>query len=369
MKNTILLVEPDFPVADKSKNHSHFLPVGLLKIGTYHKRRGAHVKLVRGLKRCGFKPDRILVTSLFTYWSEYVHEAARFYHRAYPQARIEIGGIYASLMPRDCKKRSPFAKVCRGLYRRGAAEKVLPDYTLLPEGLDYQIVHTSRGCTRRCTFCGTWRIEPDFTCLDSVVPLIQKRQLVFYDNNLLANPHVDKILRELADYRAPGGHSLRCESQSGFDLKLLTDKRARLLKAAHFANPRIAWDGSYRTWPQVKRAVEMLERAGYIRKHIYIFMIYNHVLSYQEMKKKLDACRRWRVRVIDCRYRPLDYTQDNYRPGPKPQEPGAYYIHEGWTDAQVRGFRRAVRRQNIAVLLRLPNGRYIPGCESRKVAV
>ena len=365
----VLLVEPDFPVHTKSKNHSHFLPVGLLKIGTYHKRRGDRVKLVRGLKRCGFTPDRILITSLFTYWSEYVHEAARFYHEAYPHARVEIGGIYASLMPEDCKKRSPFARVCRGLYRRAAAEKVMPDYSLLPEELDYQIVHTSRGCTRRCTFCGTWRIEPEFTCVDSVLPLIQKRKLVFYDNNLLANPHIDKILRELADYRAPGGHSLCCESQSGFDLKLLTQERANLLKAAHFVNPRIAWDGSYNTWPRVKRAVEMLERAGYIRKHIYIFMIYNHSLPYAEMKRKLDACRRWRVRVIDCRYRPLDYTQDNYVPGPKPQGPGEYYVHEGWTDARVRGFRRAVRRQNIAILLRLPNGRYIPGCESRKVAI
>jgi len=365
----VLLVEPDFPVPTKSKNHSHFLPVGLLKIGTYHRQRGDRVKLVRGLKRCGFTPDRILITSLFTYWSEHVHEAARFYHDAYPRAQSEIGGIYASLMPKDCKKRSPFARVCRGLYRRGAAEEVLPDYSLLPEELEYQIVHTSRGCTRRCTFCGTWRIEPEFTCVDSVLPFIQKRKLVFYDNNLLANPHIDKILRELVDYRAPGGRSLRCESQSGFDLNLLTDERAKLLKEAHFANPRIAWDGSYGTWPQVKEAVEMLERAGYIRKHIYIFMIYNHALSYAEMTRKLDACRRWRVRVIDCRYRPLDYTADNYVPGPKPQAAGEYYIHQGWTDGQVRGFRRAVRRQNIAILLRLPNGRYIAGCESRKVVV
>jgi radical SAM superfamily enzyme YgiQ (UPF0313 family) len=159
VKSKILLVEPDFPIANKSKNHSHFLPIGLLKIGSYHNKRGDNVKLVRGVKRCGFKPDKVLITSLFTYWSKYVHEAANFYHKAYPTAKIEIGGIYASLMPEDCKKRSPFAKVYKGLYRGGVAEKVQLDYSLLPEDLDYQIVHTSRGCTRRCTFCGTWRID------------------------------------------------------------------------------------------------------------------------------------------------------------------------------------------------------------------
>jgi len=365
--NKILLVEPGFPVAAKSKNHSHFLPVGLLKIGSYHRNKGDKVKLVRGLKRCGFIPDRVLITSLFTYWSKYVHEEANFYHKAYPTAKIEIGGIYASLMPRDCKKRSPFARVCSGLYRRGAAEKVAVDYSLLPEDLDYQIIHTSRGCTRRCTFCGTWRIEPEFTYIDSVLPLMKKRKLVFYDNNLFANPHVDKILKELAEYRSEKGYTARCESQSGFDLRLLTPERAKLLREAHFTGPRIAWDGRYNSWPKVKEAIGVLEEAGYKRKDIYIFMIYNFNLSYCEMKQKLDACRRWRVRVIDCRYRPLDYTEDGYRPGHKPQERGEYYIHDGWTDLQVRKFRRAVRRQNIAVLLDLPNGRYIQGCESRKV--
>ena len=191
--------------------------------------------------------------------------------------------------------------------------------------------------------------------------------MVFYDNNLLANPNIDKILEELAAYRTKKGHSARCESQSGFDLRLLTPKRAKLLKDAHFAGPRIAWDGRYKSWPKVKRAVDMLKEVGYGRKEIYVFMVYNFNLSYHEMRQKLDACRRWRVRVIDCRYRPLDFTEDNYRPGPQPQEEGEYYIHDGWTDRQVRNFRRAVRRQNIGVLLDLPNGRYVQGCESRKV--
>jgi len=365
--NKILLVEPNFPVATKSKNHAHFLPVGLLKIGTYHKQQGDKVKLVRGLKRCGFRHDRILITSLFTYWSKYVHEAAEFYHQAYPNAKIEIGGVYASLMPEHCKQKSPFADVYRGLYKDGIAENLIPDYSLLPEDLDYQVIHSSRGCTRRCTFCGTWKIEPEFTYVDTVLPLVAKRKLVFYDNNLLANPHIDKIMREIAEFRTPTHGRLSCESQSGFDLNLLTPERAKLLKEARFLNPRVAWDGPYKMWPKIRDAVHKLEEAGYNRMNIFIFMIYNCKLPYSEMKKKLEACRRWGVRVIDCRYRPLDYTEDNYRPGAKPQKPNEYYIHPNWTDWQVRRFRRSVRRQNIATLINLPNRRYIEGCERRKV--
>lgn len=365
----VLLVEPDFPIPAKSRNHSHFLPIGLVKIGSYHKSQGDRVFLTRGQKRAGFVPELILITSLFTYWADEVHSAAEFYHKVYPSARIEIGGIYASLLPNECKKRSPFTVVRKGLYRKGAAENVKPDFSLLPQALDYQIIHTSRGCIRRCAFCGSWKIEPDFTYKKTILPEIQKSKLVFYDNNLLANPYIDVILEELAQFRPTKAQHLTCESQSGFDLNLLTAERARLLRNAYFKNPRIAWDGPYAEWPRVRKAVRLLKKVGYGRKDIFVFMIYNHGLPYTEMRRKLDACRRWRVRVIDCRYRPLHLTQDNYKPGPKLQPPNDYYIHRNWTDAKVRRFRRAVRHQNIAILLDLPNGRYIDGCELRKVSL
>ncbi|MBN1359205.1 MAG: radical SAM protein [Sedimentisphaerales bacterium] len=363
----ILLVEPEFPLPDKSRNHSHFLPIGLLKIGTWHRRKGDRVRLVRGLHSTRVKADRILITSLFTYWSEAVHAAAQFYHRRYPEAQIEIGGIYASLMAGHCQEAVPFAQIHQGLYRNGVAESIRIDFSLLQEYLDYQIVHTTRGCTRHCAFCGTWRIEPEFTWKRSIIPEIQKPRVVFYDNNLLANPHIDDILRELKEYRLAQGRRLTCESQSGFDLRLLTPHRARLLRDARFKYPRIAWDGPYKEWPTVRECVNALKEVGYGRKDIFVFMIYNHHLSYAEMRAKLDACRRWKVRVIDCRYRPLDQTFDRYVPGPKAQTADDYYIHPTWSDLQVRRFRRAVRHQNIAILLNLPNGRYVQGCESRKV--
>lgn len=363
----ILLVEPDFPIPAKSKNHSHFLPIGLLKIGTYHLQRGDRVKLVRGFTNSPFVPDQILITSLFTYWSQQVHDAAKYYHSLYPSAQVKIGGIYASLMPDHCRSEIPFAKVSPGLYRGGIAENIKPDFSLLPEPVDYQIMHTSRGCKRRCSFCGTWRIEPQFTHKHSILSEIDKRRIIFYDNNLLANPKIDSILRELSTYRTKKGYSLQCESQSGFDARFLTAGRARLLRDAHFIYPRIAWDGPYREWALVRNAVRFLKGVHYGRKDIFIFMLYNHHLAYDEMRRKLDACRRWKVRVIDCRFRPLNQINDDYKPGPKFQRSGEYYIHPIWTDRQVRAFRRAVRHQNIAILLDLPGGRYIPGCEQRKV--
>ncbi len=104
-KKKVLLVEPDFPFPNKSKNkaddiHKNFVPIGLLKLGAYNKATGNYVKLVRGVKsksELGFVPDEILVTSLFTYWSKQVWDCIANYRQEFPKAIIKLGGIYATL--------------------------------------------------------------------------------------------------------------------------------------------------------------------------------------------------------------------------------------------------------------------------------
>ena len=43
----VLLVEPNFPIPNKSRNHSNFLPIGLLKIAGYLRTKDIEVKLIR----------------------------------------------------------------------------------------------------------------------------------------------------------------------------------------------------------------------------------------------------------------------------------------------------------------------------------
>lgn len=339
----LLLVEPDFPIPPKSKNHRNFLPIGLLKLAAHHKARGDEVKLVRGNKTfSGFYPDQIKITSLFTYWSNYVWDSVRFYKENYAGAKVTVGGIYASLMPEHCKK-SGCDEVFVGIDKR--AENFKPDYSLV--NVDYQIVHTSRGCLRRCNFCGTWKIEPEFTVKTSIVDEICSNRLIFYDNNLLANPHIKDILKELMTSKH-NGRVVYSESQCGIDGRLLTPEIATLLKQARFISPRIAWDHSYNQHRHIKGQIDMLVGAGYPAKDVYVFMIYNYGQGYYEMLNKLKRCKNWGVQIADCRYRPLDQTFDRYNPR-KRQTNEDYYIHPNWTDRQVKLFRRKVRQQNIMI--------------------
>jgi len=339
----VLLVEPNFPIPSKSKNHRDFLPIGLLKLASYHRKRGDEIELVRGNQYFpDFYPNQIKITSLFTYWADYVWESVRFYKESYPKAKVIIGGIYASLMPKHCKK-SGCDEVFIGVDKE--AEKCKPAYDLVD--VDYQIVHTSRGCVRRCKFCGTWKIEPEFTYKESIKEEICSNRIIFYDNNLLANPFIKDILKELMNAKH-NNRVVYSESQCGIDGRLLTPELAKLLKKARFHNPRIAWDHGYNQCKIIKKQIDMLVGAGYPAKDIYVFMIYNYEPDYYEMLKKLKQCKRWNVQIADCRYRPLNQTFDNYNPRGR-QTNKDYYIHTRWTDRQIKLFRRKVRQQNIMI--------------------
>jgi len=355
----ILLVEPNFPVAPRSKNHKNFLPIGLLKLYDYYKSIGYNPKLVRGNKskrNIGnrFKPKQIMITSLFTYWAKYVKESVEHYKRLFPKAKVMVGGIYASLMPMHCKKYTGCDEVYIGLHKEAEeyASKNHLSYKKLdnPQPIDYQIIHASRGCIRKCHFCGTWKIEPRVTYKKIIKGEICSKKLIFYDNNLLANPYIENILNEIIEERENGNFVI-CESQSGFDGRTLLDKPylAAMLKKARFIYPRISWDHSYRDWRTIKKQIDILINAGFRSKDIFVFMLYNYEIDFYEMEKKRLKCWEWKIQIADCRYRPLDQTFDNYNPRAKEQTNEDYYIHHNWTDTQIRQFRKNVRRQNVCV--------------------
>ena len=377
---SVLLIEPDFPIPNKSRNHSNFLPIGLLKIASYlREKKSIEVKLIRFEETekednyqtsLDFKidndnnksPDLIFVTSIFTYWSKYVINAVLHYKNKYPDAKIIVGGIYASLMPQHCLKNTHCDEILIGPIPE--VEECPPAYDLVD--VDYQIIHSSRGCIRKCEFCGTYIIEPVWDCKSTIKEEIeenQKRQykhnnkplkkIIFYDNNLLANEHIENILDDLIELKKEKKITY-VESQSGFDGRILMKKPhlADKLKKAGFKNPKIAWDHSLKQAPKIKQQIDLLIDAGFAAREISIFMIYNYELSYEEMEEKRVKCAEWGIQITDGRYRPLDATFDNYSPfKTKGQTSKDYYIHEecGWTDQKIRKFRRNIRRHNICM--------------------
>ncbi len=326
------------------------------------RKNGNQVKLVRGIPKTiedtieisQFYPDEVWVTSLFTYWSKYVRDSVQFYKKQFPQSTVKVGGIYASLRPEDeVKKYTGADVVIKGVIEE--AEKEFPAYDLLvseDEEIDYQIVHLSRGCPRECKFCGTWIIEPNFVPKSTVDKLIKYKKIVFYDNNLLMNPSIEIILKELADLKSEKKITW-CESQSGFDGRIFLEKPelAKMLRKAGFRYPRIAWDWGFAQKGSIEKQINMLLEAGYPSNQIYVFVLYNWDTTFEEMELKRVQCWNWKVQISDCRFRPLSQMYDHFDARKIGQTNLDYYIHEscGWTDKSVKQFRKNVRRTNICV--------------------
>lgn len=370
VQNNVLLVEPDFPYASKSKNranstHKNFTPIGLLKIGSHKKETGANVKLVRGnhtKSSIGFVPDEIWITSLFTYWSTFMWDSVEFYRTTFPSAKIFVGGIYVTLHHKEPYFMKLIAKHKVEAPIIGADtvfEDYYPDYSLMETEIKHHITHASRGCFRKCKFCGVWKIEPkkqykEIADLLKEIETVGKNQVVFFDNNFLDHPDIEKMLTALAELRV-NKRPVTYECQSGFDGRIMLEnpKLPKLLKAARFGNIKIAWDGSIKEKEKIEKQLLLLEEAGFIIKDISVFMIYNYDIPYEKMVEKIESCQEWRVQINDCRYRPLSSRDDQYKSHmyKKGQTPKDYYIHEeaGWTDRKVRDFRKSVREHNIGI--------------------
>ncbi len=191
-----------------------------------------------------------------------------------------------------------------------------------------QWVRLSQGCPNQCPFCYEPRKEQIFP-----IPEIVRNDVKIMDMNLLSKSEALCIITQLGNIRA-GGKVIHYELVCGIDWRFLTYELAAALKAARFKKIRLAWDFGYLQQRKIKAAIGMLLRAGYHAKDLTVFMICNWKTSYQVCLKKLQLCGIWNVKVADC------YFDGQLSPSIKPI---------GWTEEQIRYFRRCVRKQNQLV--------------------
>lgn len=263
----VLLVEPTY--------YTRFPPLGLLKLASYHRSRGNQVKLVRGIKEdLMFNPDRIEITSLFTYAWKPVHEVIKFYHNKFPSARMRVGGIYASLMPHRLRSFFPFVDMHIGLFEE--ADDYLPAYDLLNEVEKWEkwnitILFTSRGCIRNCSYCVVPKLEGK---IRTVVKDLKRhiypdhKRIILWDNNFFASPNWKKILHDLQDIGLP------VDFNQGIDVRLIDDEKARMIADLRTSLIRTAFDDLHEK-KAIVNAVKFFSQSGIKRRKIFIYTLYN----------------------------------------------------------------------------------------------
>jgi hypothetical protein len=276
VSRNILIVEPGY----KTK----FPPLGLMKISAYHKKLGDNVKFVKGIdQQIPYEKywHRIYVSTVFTYNWKITIDTIKYYKAIVRDdiSRIIVGGIMATLMPEDLWKETGIVPIRGVLCEPGVldddnkhvVEEMTPDYELFNDSHQkYSLVddsyfgYSTRGCVRKCKFCGVHTLEPRFIDYEGIKPYIdnikslygEKCHLVLFDNNILASKHFKKIIHDLIDlgfgkdakisYKNKAGQttykSRHVDFNQGTDARLMTKSKIKLLSKIALNPLRIAFD-------------------------------------------------------------------------------------------------------------------------------
>ena len=355
----ILLIEPGY----KNK----YPPLGLMKLAAYHGPYGKrdNVKFIKGNDDRSVLDknwDRIYVTTLFSFeWKEIAKSIDFAIDAAQGNtSKVFVGGIAASLMHGEflAEKRWLGVRFIKGLLSEAPAialqlddftgelysgdtdgtpiEDLVPDYDILKQ-IDYQypvrdayFAYASRGCVRKCHFCGVPKLEGaqrDAQPISEVVRGVEERygamkDLLLMDNNVVASANYRNIIAEIRDLgfhrgaklQRPGQRvavSRRVDFNQGVDARILCKDKMYLQEMATIAiKPlRIAFDHIGARKPY-ETAIRFAHEAGL--HDLSNYMLYNFHDSpedlYDRMRLNIDLNLELGIRIFSfpMRYQPTD---------------------------------------------------------------
>ncbi len=362
----ILLIEPGY--------RNKYPPLGLMKIAQYHGAKGKkdNICFIKGENRSvvGHAWDRIYITTMFSFeWSRIAKSIDFAIEVARGQTeKIFVGGIAASLMHERFVEQSQWRGIrfIKGLLDKSPAgslqldefeeelyaddqmgkpiEDLTPDYSILDQiSYEYPVndayfVYASRGCIRKCKFCGVPKLEGDQRDTYSVTEVVNdieeqygaKKDLIFLDNNVVASPNFKDIIAEIRDLgftpdatikRGRAQVKRRVDFNQGVDARILCKDPMflRELSTICISPLRIAFDhlGARKPYEQ---SIRYAAENGL--KSLSNYLLYNFhdspVDLFQRMRINVALNEEFDIRIFSfpMRYQPTDLPNRSHI-GPK----------------------------------------------------
>mgnify|MGYP000023317007 FL=1 len=194
---------------------------------------------------------------------------------------------------------------------------------------DAYFVYASRGCVRKCKFCGVPTLEGDLKDTYSVSKIVKsieeqygpKKDLVFMDNNVVASPNFRNIIDEIVDLgfgkdapRLKRGRSSvqrRVDFNQGVDARILSKDPMYLEQLSRIClSPlRIAFDHLGLKKPY-EASIRMAANVGLTNLSNYMLYNFHDDPSdlYERMKMNVVLNEELDIRIFSfpMRYQPTD---------------------------------------------------------------
>lgn len=235
--------------------------LALSKLATYHRSKNDVVG------RNMSNPDRVYYSAIFSWTAE------KFFGKNQSQTPIGAKGIVGGYPFNDAKLPEE-------------AEHLMPAYDLWD--VDYSLGYTSRGCIRKCGFCIVPKKEGAIRDYESITRFHHPdhKKIILLDNNFFASPKWRDNLSYIHE------NSLKVNFNQGFDLRLMTEEIAKLLKDTHCTNHgfkarayHTAFD-SLKDERQIRTGLEHMLDAGIRSGNITVFVLVGYNTTDAEDMKR-----------------------------------------------------------------------------------
>ena len=291
-------------------------------------------------------PDLILITSMMTYWYTGVQETIAVLREIFPETKIVLGGIYASLCRNHALQNSgaddvfsgPGEKALLDLITRYTGFTTTPRFKVqeldtyaypaldLQNHINYVPMLTSRGCPFKCAYCASYLLNPVrmWRSPESVFEEIkfwhqthQISDFILYDDAFLVNaemhaiPLLEKIVR--ADM------NLRFHTPNAVHIRGVNAETAPLLFKAGFKTLRLGLETAefeHRetidqkvTENEFKRAAALLKAAGFKKNQIGAYLLVGLPgQKFAAVERSIRTVQETPITPILAYYSPIPHT-------------------------------------------------------------
>ena len=292
------------------------------------------------------EPDLVLITSIMTYWYRGTAEVSEMVRRAFPRAKIVVGGIYPTLCYDEAILNFKEADLVVpstdiGAFYRFIEEEfhhtlsfkpLFDDLDVLPYpahdllgNIPFVPVLTSLGCVFRCTYCATpymykkmVRRSPG-SVLDEIAHWHDRgvgRFVVYDDSFLYSSENFAKpLLRSIA--RLP--YRIRIYNPNAVNAAFIDGEMADLFVRSGFREVRIGLEsidplvqsstGGKVTRATFERAVKILKEAGYGPEQMSVYILAGLPRQdWRDVKRAIDYVRSLDATPYLAEYTPIPHT-------------------------------------------------------------